>query len=209
MTSTRGPLFTTSSSDLAPWAAELNPFLTRLRSELRSDLLELRPSRTGLGVFVRRGRSVRRGTRLVAFWGELTLDPHSRSHYVFELPAARLRGRRCRVRPYVDARLACLRGDPPADQAAMLNHCCHVSDPRCRRPGPGTPRLPFPSWSASPAASCAAAPSSPTITMPASPSDPSPSTAWRLLLLPPVTPARTRAAALGWPPALGIASFPD
>ena len=132
MTSTRGPLFTTSSPDLAPWAAQLNSFLARLRSELRSDLLEIRPSRTGLGVFIRRGRSVCRGTRLVAFWGELTLEPHSRSRYVFELPATRLHGRRCRVRPYVDARLACLRGDPPVDQAAMLNHCCRQSDPTVR-----------------------------------------------------------------------------
>ena len=132
MTSTRGPPFTTSSPDLAPWAAQLNPFLTRLRSELRSDLLEIRPSRTGLGVFIRRGRSARRGTRLVAFWGELTLEPHPRSCYVFELPATRLQGHRCRVRPYVDARLACLRGDPPADQAAMLNHSCQQSDPTIR-----------------------------------------------------------------------------
>ena len=73
MTSTRSPLFTASSRDLAPWAAELNSFLTLLRAQLSSDVLEIRPSRTGLGVFVRRGRSVRAGTRLVAFWGELTL----------------------------------------------------------------------------------------------------------------------------------------
>jgi hypothetical protein len=130
MTSTRSPLFTASSRDLAPWAAELNSFLTLLRAQLSSDVLEIRPSRTGLGVFVRRGRSVRAGTRLVAFWGELTLNPHPRSHYVFELPRTRFRSRR--VRLYVDARLACLRGDPPPDQAAMLNHCCRTSDPTIR-----------------------------------------------------------------------------
>jgi hypothetical protein len=127
MTSTRGPLFTTTSSDLTPWATEINRFLTSVRAGLPSDLLEISPSQSGLGVFVRRGCSVRSGTRLVAYWGELTLDLPQHSHYVFELPETRLHSRL--VRPYVDARLACLRGDPPPDQAAMLNHACKESDP--------------------------------------------------------------------------------
>jgi hypothetical protein len=110
MTSTRGSPFTTSSPDLEPWTTELNHFLSSVRAGLSPHLLEIRPSRTGLRVFARQGCTVPRGTRLVAFWGELTLDPTRYSCFVSELPETRLQSRL--VRPYVDARIACLRGSP-------------------------------------------------------------------------------------------------
>jgi hypothetical protein len=129
MTSSRGPSFTTSSRVLAPWVAELNRALPPLRATLVPHLLVLRPSQhRGLGVFVRDGVTIRSDTRLAAYWGHLDLDPPLHSRFVLELPEASLGS--SVVRPYVDARLACLRGNPPPDQAAMINHQC--DDPSCR-----------------------------------------------------------------------------
>ena len=131
MSSTRGPPFTSRDRRLGPWTLQLNTILPGVRAQLQSHALVRRPSEgTGLGIFTQDGCVLPPNTKVVAYWGELTFNPPLWSNFVAELPVARLDG--LSVVPYVDARLACLRGDPPPDQAALLNHCCRASDPSCR-----------------------------------------------------------------------------
>jgi hypothetical protein len=123
MSSTRGPPFTTSSSALDPWTADLNDLLRTVRAGLTPHLLVVRRSHlTGVGVFVRDGCTIPHGVPLVAYWGVVTTTPPVGSRYLLELPPAHLGPRT--IQPYVDAHLACLRCDPPPDLAALLNHAC-------------------------------------------------------------------------------------
>lgn len=123
MTSTRGLPFTTTSPDLSSWTAELNTFLRTIRAGLSPHLLVVRRSHlTGAGVFVRDGCTIPHGVPLVAYWGAVTTSPPASSRYLLELPPVHS-GPRIIV-PYVDAHLSCLRGDPPPDHAALLNHGC-------------------------------------------------------------------------------------
>jgi hypothetical protein len=123
MTSTRGLPFTTSSADLASWTAELNVLLRTVRAGLSPHLLVVRRSHlTGAGVFVPDGCTIPHGVPLVAYWGSVTTSPPASSRYLLELPAV-LSGTRLTL-PYVDAHLACLRGEPTPDHAALLNHGC-------------------------------------------------------------------------------------
>ena len=123
MSSTRGPPFTTTSADLTSWTAELNAALHTVRAGLSPHFLVVRRSHlTGAGVFVRDGCTVPHGVPLVAYWGSVTTSPPVSSRYLLELPAVSS-GPRTTL-PYVDAHLACLRGDPPPDLAALLNHGC-------------------------------------------------------------------------------------
>jgi hypothetical protein len=126
MTSIRGLLFTTPSADLASWTAELNASLRTVRAGLSPHLLVVRRSHlTGAGVFVRDGCTIPHGAPLVAYWGSVTTSPPASSRYLLELPAVSSGSRT--ILPYVDAHLACLRGDPPTDLAALLNHGCEVA----------------------------------------------------------------------------------
>ncbi len=63
---------------------------------------------TGRGTYVDDGCSIAHGTRVVAYWGELTLHSAPSSHYSLELPPIR-RNSRFYV-PYVDASNHCQRG---------------------------------------------------------------------------------------------------
>ena len=64
---------------------------------------------------------------MVAYWGHLTLTPSRLSRYLLEMPEARTT--QGTVTPYVDARLACTRAEPPPSHAALLNHRCE--NPTC------------------------------------------------------------------------------
>jgi hypothetical protein len=91
MSSTRGPPFTTSLADLAPWTADLNAFLRTVRVGLSPHLLVVRRSHlTSLGVYVRDGCTVPHGVPLVAYWGTVTTSPPAFSRYLLELPATPL-----------------------------------------------------------------------------------------------------------------------
>jgi hypothetical protein len=89
-----------------------------------------------LGVFIKDGATVPHGTRLAIYWGRLTSDPPDFSDYVLQLPPAPCIGRNPDI--CIDARLLCLRGDPPPTQAALLNHGCEdppLSADSLRLPG--------------------------------------------------------------------------
>ena len=89
-----------------------------------------------LGVFLKDGATVPHGTRLAVYWGRLTADPPDSSDYVLQLPPAPRTGRNPDI--CIDARLLCLRGDPPPTQAALLNHGCEdppLSADSLRLPG--------------------------------------------------------------------------
>jgi hypothetical protein len=123
MSSTRGLPFTTTSADLAPWTADLSALLRIISAGLPPHLLVVRRSPlTGAGVFVRDGCTIPHGVPLVAYWGAITTSTPASSRYLLELPAVPSGSRT--ILPYVDAHLACLRGDPPPDLAALLNHGC-------------------------------------------------------------------------------------
>ena len=123
MTSTRGLPFTTTSADLTSWTTELNVFLRTIRAGLSPHLLVVRRSHlTGAGVFVRDGCTIPHGAPLVAYWGAVTTSPPASSRYLLELPA--VLSDTGTTLPYVDAHLACLRGNSPPEHAALLNHGC-------------------------------------------------------------------------------------
>ena len=132
MTSTRGTPFTCSHSHpvVATWADELNAALATTLADANPAWLTHRVSEatgTGRGTYVADGFTVAHGTRLVAYWGHLTLLPSALSTYVFQLPDITHPG--STFHPSVDAGHACSRGNPPTGQAALLNHKCE--DPTC------------------------------------------------------------------------------
>jgi hypothetical protein len=130
MPSTRGRPFTYSCAHpvFATWADELNAALDTTLTDSDPAWLTHRVSEaTGRGTYVADGFTVAHGTRLVAYWGHLTLHPPALSTYVLQLPNITHLG--STFHPSVDAGRACSRGNPPTGQAALLNHKCE--DPTC------------------------------------------------------------------------------
>ncbi len=111
MSSTRGPPFTTPpmSPILREWADELNsnPLASWLPSGTSLGLVHRFSEATGRGTYVADGCSIAHGTRVAAYWGDLTFNPAPSSLYTLELPPARRYSRP--LQPYVDASNQCLR----------------------------------------------------------------------------------------------------
>ena len=132
MSSTRGPHF---------WTASTSPIVQRFANELSRALPLARPTdpralfvvrrseHTGLGVFVKDQCTVPHGVPVGAYWGLLTDNPCTDSHYLLELPDLKLEQHGLGPCLFVDAHLTCLRGDPTPDQVALFNHQCE--DPPC------------------------------------------------------------------------------
>ena len=174
MSSTKGPPFTSPPIPpiLCKWAAELNSAhpATWLPSGPSLGLVHRFFEETGRGTYVADGCSIAHGTRVAAYWGELTLHSTPTSLYSLELPTVR-RNSRSYV-PFVDASNHCQRGVTPTSHAGLSNHACE-DPPHAQRPGSGCHSAPSISWSARLAAPYAGAPSSRTIMTPTTPSAPS------------------------------------
>jgi len=130
MSSTRGPRFSAPSDNptLARLANELTRALRAFEARDQPAHLVLRPCEyTGMGVFVKDQCTMARDLPVAIFWGHLTDSPPDHSKYLLGLPDLHLGPGTDAL--WVDARLACLRGDPPPYQMAMLNHQCE--DPPC------------------------------------------------------------------------------